>query len=574
MKINFSYDLRFGLRNKLLLGIGSLIIALFVGVPLFISNKIETQTRELIQINFERTRNTFDRIQQYRFDRLLESCILISEQPQFKANVDLARENVNREIHQSVLFNANEFKRLVITDIIFITNRKGELIVRTDKQDLFGEDYSKLSFIASALAGNDPENVSIYVEGDEIYQVVSIPVLLGNDVLGTLTLGFRIKTEDAVQLMQDTKSEVSFFLKHRLIATSLNQESAVDLTKATFLYKEKIDSAMTKGLSTNSIEYKLKDERYLIVFSFISKGESSTEAMYAIAISLDAALEPLRDMQSFILIIGLTAMLIAFAISFLIAKGVIDPVKKLVEGAHRIGSGDYNFSINLKTSDEIGTLAKAFNEMTAGLRERFHMEKFVSTSTLNMIRQADEGGVQLGGERKNVTVFFSDIRGFTSFSEKVDPEEVIGMLNLCLSKQAKLVLKFNGAIDKYVGDELVAVFEGENMVDNSVLCAVEIQKEMQRLNEDVLHDIRIGIGINTGMVVMGNMGSNERMDYTVLGSNVNLGARLCSIAPAGKILLSESSYRLLKIKMKVNSLEPISVKGISKPVQVYDVIYS
>lgn len=573
MKINFSFDLKFGLRNKLLIGVGGLIIILFIGVLLFISNKIESQTREQIQNNFERTRNTFERIQQYRFDRLLESCILISEQPQFKANVDLAKNFIDEVIHQTVLFNAFEFKELVVSDLIIITNTKGELIVRTDKPDLYGIDYSNFPFIKSALEGNDPEFVSVYIEEENVFQVVSVPILLRNDILGTLTIGFKIKKEDADQLKIDTKSEVSFLLNHKIIATTLDDEQSIDLAKATFVFEDEINAVMQGKIIINSIEYELKNERYLIVFSFFEKEHKKSEAMYAIAISLDAALEPLREMQSFILIIGLIAIIIAFIISFFIAKGVTSPVQKLVQGAHRIGSGDYNFSINIKTTDEIGTLAKAFNEMTSGLRERFEMEKFVSSSTLNMIRQSEKEGVKLGGERKNVTVFFSDIRGFTSFSEKVDPEEVIGMLNMYLSKQAKLVLHHGGVIDKYVGDELVAVFEGENMVDNAVLCAIEIQKEMERLNTELTHNIKIGIGINTGMVVMGNMGSEERMDYTVLGSNVNLGARLCSSAQPGEIILSESSYRSLKLKVKTVPLEPIFVKGISKSVQVYKVNY-
>lgn len=573
MKINFSFDLKFGLRNKLLIGVGGLIIILFIGVLLFISNKIESQTREQIQNNFERTRNTFERIQQYRFDRLLESCILISEQPQFKANVDLAKNFIDEVIHQTVLFNAFEFKELVVSDLIIITNTKGELIVRTDKPDLYGIDYSNFPFIKSALEGNDPEFVSVYIEEENVFQVVSVPILLRNDILGTLTIGFKIKKGDADQLKIDTKSEVSFLLNHKIIATTLDDEQSIDLAKATFVFEDEINAVMQGKIIINSIEYELKNERYLIVFSFFEKEHKKSEAMYAIAISLDAALEPLREMQSFILIIGLIAIIIAFIISFFIAKGVTSPVQKLVQGAHRIGSGDYNFSINIKTTDEIGTLAKAFNEMTSGLRERFEMEKFVSSSTLNMIRQSEKEGVKLGGERKNVTVFFSDIRGFTSFSEKVDPEEVIGMLNMYLSKQAKLVLHHGGVIDKYVGDELVAVFEGENMVDNAVLCAIEIQKEMERLNTELTHNIKIGIGINTGMVVMGNMGSEERMDYTVLGSNVNLGARLCSSAQPGEIILSESSYRSLKLKVKTVPLEPIFVKGISKSVQVYKVNY-
>lgn len=570
MKINFSIDFKPKLRNKLLLSIGGLIVVLFSVVLLFISSEIETHTRSIINSNFEKTISIFKRIQQYRFDRLLESCILISEQPQFKANVDLARMELNEEIHRTVLFNASEFKQLVITDLIIITNSKGKLIVRTDSPGKFGDDLSELNFIKSALLGNDPDKVSIYVEEENIYQVVSVPILLNNEVLGTLTLGFKIKKEDADQLKQDTKTEISFFLGHKLLTTTLDEESAVDLTKATFTFANFMMNENNKNIQENAFEYKLKDERYLIIFSGLE--EDNSNAMYAIAISLDIALKPLILMQRFILVIGLSAMIVTILIIYFIAKGVTAPVNKLVEGAHRIGSGDFEFSIPITSKDEIGTLAKAFNEMTSGLRERYHIEKYVSSSTLNMIKKADKEGVKLGGERKNVTVFFSDIRGFTSFSEKVDPEEVIGMLNLYLRKQAKLVLKHDGAIDKYVGDELVAVFEGENMVDNAVLCAIEIQKEIAELNEELNRNIKIGIGINTGMVIMGNMGSEERMDYTVLGSNVNLGARLCSSANPGQIVLSESSYRLLKIKVKVNPLEPLQAKGISKPIQVYEIL--
>jgi adenylate cyclase len=106
--------------------------------------------------------------------------------------------------------------------------------------------------------------------------------------------------------------------------------------------------------------------------------------------------------------------------------------------------------------------------MIIGLRERFHLEKFVSKQTVDYVQRASEMGVKLGGERKVATVFFSDVRGFTAFSEKVEPERVVGMLNSILSRQAAIVKKYDGDIDKYVGDELVAVFQGEQMVKNAV----------------------------------------------------------------------------------------------------------
>lgn len=560
-----------GLRNKLLFTIAGLITALFTVVLLYISVNVDERIRSGISADFQKTRKTFETFQQYRFSRLLEICILISEQPQFKANVDLAKNGLNAEVHNTVLFNANEFKKLVDFDIIFITDRYGNCIIRSDKPDKYGESLLHLPFVKDAMEGYDAESVSPLILDDGVYQVVSAPILLRDDILGALVIGLKIKNNDAEQLKSDASSEVTFFNAHKIITTTLDEESGVDLTKATFVYNDTLMNAFTKGLPTNPIEILLKDEKYLVSFASVSPADTSGGIYYAVATSLRVSLSTLTTIQRIIVFAGIFAVLFTAVVSFLIARSVTNPIKKLVEGAHRIGTGDFNFRITLNSKDEIGTLASAFNEMTSGLLERYHMQKFVSTSTLSMIRQADKGEIKLGGERKNVTVLFSDIRGFTAFSEKVDPEEVIGMLNMYLSKQAKLVLKFNGEIDKYVGDELVAVFEGENMVDNAVLCSLEIQKEMDILHQQLEAKVRIGIGINTGMVVMGNMGSEERMDYTVLGSTVNLGARLCSKAQPGQILISETSFKLLKIKVKSKALEPIEVKGVTRPVMIYEV---
>jgi adenylate cyclase len=137
-----------------------------------------------------------------------------------------------------------------------------------------------------------------------------------------------------------------------------------------------------------------------------------------------------------------------------------------------------------------------------------------------------------------------------------------------------LIVKHHGIIDKFVGDELVAIFEGPDMVDNALHAAMEIQKEVIKLSRDNPENIQIGIGINTGMAIVGNVGSEERMDHTVLGNNMNLGARLCSIAQPGQILVSESSWRLAKSKeVKANQLDAITVKGITRPVPIYEVLY-
>ncbi len=194
----------------------------------------------------------------------------------------------------------------------------------------------------------------------------------------------------------------------------------------------------------------------------------------------------------------------------------------------------------------------------------------------------DPSILKLGGEKRNITVFFSDIRGFTSFSEGQQPEQVVAMLNEILTKQVKIVFKHNGTLDKFVGDELMAFWgapSNKNLNDHGLLAvktAIDIQAGMKELqtkwaeeNKSILH---IGIGINTGDMVVGNMGSAERMDYTVIGDNVNLGARLCSVADKSEIIISESTYEKAKEEIQVEKLPPVKVKGKAKEIPIYRVI--
>ena len=270
----------------------------------------------------------------------------------------------------------------------------------------------------------------------------------------------------------------------------------------------------------------------------------------------------------------ITLFFVYLALRYFMRTVVVRPVQ-LIEGvAHRVGKGDLSANADVSSKDEIGNLARRINEMVQGLRERFHLQKFVSQGTVDAVRLADQSGVKLGGVRKTATVFFSDIRGFTAYSEKVSPERVVTMLNHCLTRQSSIVRKYGGDIDKYVGDELVAVFVGDKMVENAVRAAIDIQKEMRdNATVEDRNVLNIGIGINTGDMVMGAMGSDERMDFTVIGDNVNLGARLCSAAKAGQVLISEFSAKLVSgtDAFRLRELEPMNVKGKQDALKVFEV---
>jgi len=205
---------------------------------------------------------------------------------------------------------------------------------------------------------------------------------------------------------------------------------------------------------------------------------------------------------------------------------------------------------------------------------------YLSKEVINELMN-DPSRLTLGGARRMLTVFFSDVRGFTTFSESHQPEEVVAMLNEILTEQVKVVFKYHGTLDKFVGDELMAFWGAPGELHRNdhalvaVRAAVEIQEKIIALQAKWLQEkkdpLKIGIGINTGDMVVGNMGSAERMDYTVIGDNVNLGARLCSAAGPGEIIISEATYEPVKDHIDAEKLEPIMVKGKAKPISIFKV---
>ncbi|MFA5834993.1 MAG: adenylate/guanylate cyclase domain-containing protein [Bacteroidota bacterium] len=342
-----------------------------------------------------------------------------------------------------------------------------------------------------------------------------------------------------------------------------------------------VRSALMKDTLIEAMQM-IDGEEFLVRYSTLRNekrcqvchGDDHTiRGVVGVTTSMAAVNATIADNQLYSLIAGGTTIFLVWLVLRIFMKAVVvRPIGSLGNVVREVGNGNFSVSSNLKSNDEIGQLGKRINEMIIGLRERFHLEKFVSKQTVDYVQRASEMGVKLGGERKVATVFFSDVRGFTAFSEKVEPERVVAMLNSILSRQAAIVKKFGGDIDKYVGDELVAVFQGNLMVKNAVQCSIEIQEMMKSIPELIGDDIAIGIGINTGEMVMGAMGSEDRMDFTVIGDAVNLGARLCSAAGRGEIIVSEYSAKYIQDEpfIELHKREPIKVKGKEAFIQIFE----
>ncbi|HYL97361.1 MAG TPA: adenylate/guanylate cyclase domain-containing protein, partial [Blastocatellia bacterium] len=189
--------------------------------------------------------------------------------------------------------------------------------------------------------------------------------------------------------------------------------------------------------------------------------------------------------------------------------------------------------------------------------------------------------ISLGGTNQIVTMLFSDIRGFTSMSEGLSPETVVLLLNKYFAEMTPIVFTYQGMLDKYIGDGLMALFgvpyQSDNPAGRAVQAAIAMQTAMAKLNQDLsqagLPDIAIGIGINTGNVTVGYIGSDQRTDYTAIGDAVNLAARLEKQAGPGQILISRSTFEVLKESVPTKLFGEIKVKGKKESVQVYEVLW-
>jgi class 3 adenylate cyclase len=316
-------------------------------------------------------------------------------------------------------------------------------------------------------------------------------------------------------------------------------------------------------------EMDIGDERYQAV---VVPGSPGSAVRIVSLQSRDAALAPYRSIQLGLLLIGLLAAVLGIAGSAVFARSLTTPIGQLVGATREVAAGRFDQPLQLAREDEIGALAASFNAMTAGLRERADMQKFVSHSTVEMIQRHQPAAAQ--GARREITLFFCDIRGFTAFAEQQPAEEVVRVLNSYLHLQANLVKRCNGDVDKFIGDAVFAHFSGPDMALDAVRCGVEIQRALRQTDAAAasLPALAVGIGIATGEVIIGSIGGDVRLDYTAIGPAVNLASRLCGAAEAFEILLSERTFELVRDLVAAEPVPPLSVKGFAAPVHAYRMI--
>ena len=296
-------------------------------------------------------------------------------------------------------------------------------------------------------------------------------------------------------------------------------------------------------------------------------------------------------------IILLTVIIILFImITFRIFlnKKIILPLETIVKANRRISVDDPTASEIELPADaprEIKEIVHSRTEMLKNIlevsRERLNLVNFIretfgrylSKRVVEEILESPEGQ-KIGGRRETVTILFSDLRGFTVLSETKDPKEMVQLLNQFLERMSKVILKYDGMIDEFIGDAILTIFGVPDKRDDdparAVACGLAMQNALLELNTEIEKEgyppLEMGIGINTGTVIVGNIGSEMRMKYGIVGSAVNTASRIESNTTGGQVLIGESTYQLVKDLVTAPPPQTVMMKGLKKPLVYYPVI--
>jgi len=287
-----------------------------------------------------------------------------------------------------------------------------------------------------------------------------------------------------------------------------------------------------------------------------------------------------RDLLVHSAMLLVPVLLAGLAIALVLARRVGLGVRVISGAAAKVKKGEYAMVPEPPQRDELGLLALDFNAMVQGLIERDRLrETFGRYVTRQVADHLLANKVELGGELVRVTVLFSDIRSFTTISERMAPRELLDFLNVYFSGMVESVMAHDGVVDKFIGDAIMAVFgapvprPGDAL--NAVKAALEMRARLAKMNEGFrargLPEIRAGIGLHAGEVIAGNMGHIERMDYTVIGDAVNLASRIEGLTKEldTDVVLSEDLYMQVSDHVDAEPLRRIHVKGRAQDVMVY-----
>lgn len=542
-------------RHKLLASFLGLLGAV-LAVSLWAVQRLETRRAEReLETGLELTRAGFEDLLAAHDRELASALKLLSGDFAFK-------QAVATRDPATVLSVALNHRARMGADLLLVAGDDGALLADTRRRK--GAAARAPAFLAKALEGA-PVSGILVLEG-AAYQLAAVSVN-APDPIGAVAAGFLIDDKVAASLKRLTRAEVSFLVDGVVAGSTLDAAGRESL------------AGHAPSLAGAPRRLTLGGARWLAAAS------TARAPVTAVVLrSWDEALGPLRAMQKRLLAVGALGLAAAFLVGLLIAKGLTASLEKLAAAAAAVGSGRYDVDPRIPGSDEIARLGRAFADMAKGLLEREKIRSILHKSVSKEIAESlvSRGAIELGGEEREVTVLFSDIRSFTTISESLAPKELVAQLNDYFTGMARAIDAHHGVIDKYIGDAVMALFGAPlarpDDAANALRAALAMGEALDELNArraaKGLPPWRFGVGINTGPVVAGTLGSEQRWSYTVIGDAVNAASRLESATKelGARIVVAARTKELAGPGFRWKELGRISVKGKSESLEVFELL--
>jgi len=335
------------------------------------------------------------------------------------------------------------------------------------------------------------------------------------------------------------------------------------------------------GVARYTRIYRDERGRWISAFAPILDRTGRPVAVLAVDYSVDIYLSRLNDLVLTILYAAAAGALATLVLGLVFARQLTRPISALTAGVTRVAGGDLSRTLPVRSRDEVGQLTRAFNQMQDGLRQRDFIRsafgRYVSPEVAETLLASPEG-LRFGGEKRMITVLMSDLRGYTRFAEQGDPAMVMDVLNGYLARMTDIIIEHGGTINEFIGDAIFAVFGAPlphaDHAERAAGAALAMQRAMARVNRDHaargLPPFDMGIGLNTGEAVVGNIGSEQRAKYAVVGSAVNVAARVEGATVGGQVFVTAATYEGIRALADVAAPVTVALKGLSEPLALYE----
>ncbi|MFN7825048.1 MAG: adenylate/guanylate cyclase domain-containing protein [Pseudobdellovibrionaceae bacterium] len=487
--------------------------------------------------------------------------------------------------------NFNKDKPLVALEIFQISSSGNNLVHRRLKDEFFQENKIEASHLERVLKNIQFPFLTVAQKKIEIRNaslpkspalfVLGLPLM--KDEHGNIThIAIAYYQLSYLQKPFSEVSERVYYLTDRQGTLLAHQAEDKALAQLNFKSSPLMEQALSGDLPEKQSSFEDPEDGEAYIGAFVKNLAFRTVVVSQIKKSI--VLEPANNVKREAIKIAGYMISVALFLIFLFSMTLTSPIERLAEMIQHVARGNFDIKARhfVRSKDEVGDLAIAFDKMTEGLKERDKVKslfsKFHGSSVAEDLLKKDIG---VGGQNKEVTIFFSDIRGFTAFSEKKTPEEVVTMLNEYFEVMVGIINRHGGVVDKFIGDAIMAVWGAPNSTDRDTQSAVraclEMRKALVELNKRRESrgqpPIMIGMGLHSGPAISGTIGSSERMEYTVIGDTVNMTSRIESSTKAfgADLLVSETVSQKVGEEFLFEEAGSAEVKGKSEPLKLFKV---